>query len=143
MTTVRPRLFGLYLFVADLAATKKFYSALGLSIEEVSDVFARASWDGEVYFEFGTSALTLSYDPKFESPGRLSKATFNFEFVSRTAVDEKYNELISAGYVGHLAPCDPPWRARFAIVEDPDGNFIGLHSPRSLDEDRRQERLHS
>ncbi len=90
MTTTGPRLIGVYLFVSDLGETKKFYSALGLSIEEVSDVFARATWSGEVVFEFGTSELTLSYDPRFESPERLSKATFNFEFGSVAAVDDKY-----------------------------------------------------
>ncbi|NJN51871.1 MAG: hypothetical protein HC809_08970 [Gammaproteobacteria bacterium] len=31
--------------------------------------------------------------------------------------DATYARLVSAGQRGHLAPCDPPWQARFAIVE--------------------------
>ncbi len=139
MNNSTPRLIGLYLFVADLQATKAFYSALGLKIEAVSDMFARASWGAEVVLEFGTASLTRSYDPKFEDPGRNSKSTINFELASRTAVDQKYNQLVELGYDGHLAPIDALWEARFAIVRDPDGNQVGLHSPRSLAADRARE----
>ncbi len=41
-----------------------------------------------------------------------------------------YAELTSAGYVAHLPPIDAFWGSRFAIIDDPDGNVIGLHSPR-------------
>ena len=69
----------------------------------------------------------------------MSKSTINFELDSVQAVDAKYVEMTSAGYTGHLEPCDAPWQARFAIVEDPDGNFIGLHSPRDRAADRVRE----
>lgn len=125
-----PRMIGLYLFVSDLQATTSFYRALGLHVDAISDDFARATWSEKVVLEFGTTTLTSSYDPNFQEPGFLSKSTINFEVDSEQAVDDRYTELTSLGYPGHLAPISAPWGARFAIIEDPDGNFVGLHSPR-------------
>ena len=137
--TPKPRLISIYLFVSDVAATSRFYEALGLDVEPVSDQFARATWSGEVMLEFGTSELTRSYDPGWNPPEGMSKNTINFELGSRESVDLKYSTLVAAGYVGHLAPCDPLWQARFAIIEDPDGNFVGLHSQRDRDADKGRE----
>lgn len=117
--------------MADLDATVRFYRAVGLDVDHISDMLARASWGGEAVLEFGTEVLTRSYDPAFETPGRPSKSTTNFELATREAVDAKFAELVALGYSGHLAPIDALWGARFAIVEDPDGNFVGFHSPRA------------
>jgi uncharacterized glyoxalase superfamily protein PhnB len=130
---------GIYLFVEELADAIAFYRLLGFEIERVSSVFARATTNGFV-IELGTAELTRSYDPNWALPGTPTKNTINLELSSQSAVDETYARMVQAGYRGHLAPCDPPWEARFAIVEDPDGNFIGLHSPRDLLADRRRER---
>ena len=54
---------------------------------------------------------------------------------TREDVDDLYAELTSAGYVGQQAPYDAFWGARYAIVEDPSGNSVGLMSP--IDEARR------
>jgi uncharacterized glyoxalase superfamily protein PhnB len=52
-----------------------------------------------------------------------------FAVPSRQAVDEIYAGLTGAGYRGHQKPYDAFWGARYAIVEDPDGNAVGLMSP--------------
>jgi uncharacterized glyoxalase superfamily protein PhnB len=54
---------------------------------------------------------------------------------TREAVDERFVELTSAGYLGRQAPFDAFWGARYAIVADPDGNDVGLMSP--IDDSRR------
>ena len=136
----QPNLLGVYLFVRDLPDTLAFYRVLGLQIEEVSDVFARATMSNGATLEFGTAALTRSYDPNWQEPSLPATNTINFELASREAVDAMYEKLTSAGYTGHLAPCDPPWQARFAIVDDPNGNIVGLHSPRDREGDRKRER---
>ena len=48
---------------------------------------------------------------------------------SRDAVDERYAELVAAGHPGRQPPYDTFWGARYAVVEDPDGNPVGLMSP--------------
>ena len=128
-----------YLFVADVDDALAFYSTLGLSTEKVSEMFGRASLDGEVVLELGTAALTSSYDPGYGDPDKISKGTINFEVESETAVEDKFRQMLAAGYRGHLAPIDALWQARFAVVLDPDGNQIGLHSPRSIEQDRQRE----
>ena len=135
----QPNLLGVYLFVQDMPATLAFYKLLGLQIEEVSDVFARATMPNGATVEFGTAELTRSYDPNWQEPSGPSSNTINFELASREAVDAMYQKLTNAGYTGHLAPCDPPWQSRFAIVDDPDGNVVGLHSPRDRAGDRKRE----
>jgi catechol 2,3-dioxygenase-like lactoylglutathione lyase family enzyme len=129
-----------YLFVSDLDATLAFYQLLGLSIEKVSRVFARSTMPNGATIEFGAAELTRSYDPDWKDPTGPGTNTINFELSSREAVDATYERLVAAGYRGHLSPCDPPWRARFAIVDDPDGNIVGLHSPRDREAERKRER---
>ena len=48
---------------------------------------------------------------------------------SRDAVDEIYEDLTAAGYTGEQRPYDAFWGARYAIVNDPDGNSVGIMSP--------------
>ena len=59
-----------------------------------------------------------------------------FSLASRAAVDELYAALVAAGHSGSQPPYDTFWGARYAVVEDPDGNPVGLMSP--LDPSRRR-----
>ena len=43
--------------------------------------------------------------------------------------------VTGAGYRGQQPPYDAFWGARYAVVEDPDGNAVGIMSP--SDPDRR------
>ena len=44
-------------------------------------------------------------------------------------MDARYADLTAAGYRGQQPPWDAFWGARYAVVEDPDGNPVGLMSP--------------
>jgi uncharacterized glyoxalase superfamily protein PhnB len=136
----KPALYGVYLFVNDMTATLDFYQRLGLTVDVISPVFARADLPGGGCIEFGAARLTRSYDPHWQEPSGPPTNTINFELQSVEAVDEMYRALTAAGYTGHLAPCDPPWQSRFAIVNDPDGNLIGLHSPRTREHEKMMSR---
>ncbi len=56
-------------------------------------------------------------------------AVLGFWVTTREAVDDLYSDLTGAGHKGHQPPYDAFWGGRYAIVEDPDGNSIGLMSP--------------
>ena len=99
----QPNLLGVYLFVRDLPAALAFYRRLELQIEEVSNMYARATMPNGATIEFGTADLTRSYDPTWHQPTGPATNTINFELASRAAVDSTYAALIRAGYVGHLA----------------------------------------
>jgi uncharacterized glyoxalase superfamily protein PhnB len=126
-----PRLTTVYLFVRDMEASIAFYQRLGLTFDAAGGDFVRARMpDGSLGLEMGTERLTRAYDPGFTTPNGPGTNTLNFDLASRDAVDTMYKDLTDAGYGAHLAPIDAFWGSRFAIVDDPDGNVIGLHSPR-------------
>lgn len=127
--TRQPSVSSIYLYVANVSTTAKFYRDMGFEVEEVAN-FGRVLTPDGLGLEFGTAALTRGYDPGHEPPSGPSRATVNFALESRAAVDELYSAMVERGYTGHLAPIDAFWGARFAILRDPDGNDVGLQSPR-------------
>ena len=44
-------------------------------------------------------------------------------------VDEIYARLTDAGAKAQQSPIDAFWGSRYAVVEDPDGNAVGIMSP--------------
>ena len=128
-----------YVFVRDIQRTAEFYSLLGLSVEIVGKTFARVEFSNGMLLEFGTAELTQSYDPEWIAVSGRCSCTLNIALESNAVVDSVYHAAVSAGFAGHLAPCTPPWEARFAIILDPDGNFVGLHGPRKVEADRARE----
>ena len=54
--------------------------------------------------------------------------------VWRTASGAHHVDL--TGYAGRQPPYDTFWGARYAVIEDPDGNHVGLMSP--IDPARRR-----
>jgi catechol 2,3-dioxygenase-like lactoylglutathione lyase family enzyme len=126
----RPAFTGTYLFVRDIEASLAFYKCLGIETDWTGGPFARANFADDVSLEFGTAALTRGYDPNWREPTGPPTNTLNFSLESREAVDAAHADLVAAGYTSHLAPIDAFWGSRYAIINDPDGNLVGLHSPR-------------
>jgi uncharacterized glyoxalase superfamily protein PhnB len=52
-----------------------------------------------------------------------------FKVESREKVDEIYRDLLNAGHQGQQEPYDAFWGARYAVIEGPDGNAVGIMSP--------------
>ena len=126
-----PILSAVYLFVRDMNASVDFYRRIGLPVEDSGEGFVRIEMPGGIDLELGTADITRRYDTNWREPDGLATNTLNFMLESREAVDKMYADLTAAGYTGHLPPIDAFWRSRFAIVDDPDGNIIGFHSPRA------------
>ena len=126
-----PRFTGSHFFVRDMPATVAFYRRLGLVFADgaENEMLATAELPGGIRLAFGTYALTRAYDAGFREPGGAPKEALQFSLESRAAVDDLYAELTAAGSTGHLAPFDAFWGSRYAEVEDPDGNLVGLQSP--------------
>jgi catechol 2,3-dioxygenase-like lactoylglutathione lyase family enzyme len=119
------------LIVSDMAKAVAFYRRLGLNVDD-----PEPPWDEHHRSAEVGGGLDLDFDSQeFASvwnqglpPGRKG-AVLGFRLADRESVDRLYAELTQAGYPGQQEPVDAFWGARYAIVEDPDGNSVGLMSP--------------
>jgi catechol 2,3-dioxygenase-like lactoylglutathione lyase family enzyme len=129
-----PLLNQLNLVVRDMEATLAFYRRLGLTLKVAPDAqHAAAPMPNGVSLEFDTTVFVPHFDSGW-SGSTGGSTVLGFELGSREAVDELYAQLAEAGYRCHQRPYDAFWGARYAIVDDPDGNGVGLMSP--VDEGR-------
>jgi uncharacterized glyoxalase superfamily protein PhnB len=91
-------------------------------------VHASARLPGGIQLEWDTEEFAAQWDSA--SRGAIGGATvLGFSVRSLQAVDDLWAELTAAGYRGHQPPYDASWGSRYAIVDDPDGNAVGLMSP--------------
>ena len=122
------------LVVKDMARTLAFYRRLGVEIPEGA-AFKTPSGihhvaiggAGVVDMEFDSQALARRYNRGYEA--ERGRVLLGFRLPSREAVDELFDELVTHEHQALQPPYDAFWGARYAIVEDPDGNPVGLMSP--------------
>ncbi len=116
------------LVVADLPRTLAFYRAVGLEIP--SD--AEASPHVELELAPGFRLLLdgpetiRSFDPSWTPPTGSPRASLAFACDSPADVDERYAQVVHAGFEGHVEPWDAFWGQRYACLLDPDGNGVDL-----------------
>jgi uncharacterized glyoxalase superfamily protein PhnB len=132
----RPTVFSqLNIVVSDMEAAVTFYRRLGLDAKVTPDgVHARASLPGGLSIEWDTAEFAALWDSGSRGPDGGS-IVLGFSVSTRQAVDDLYAELTSAGYHGRQRPYDAFFGARYAIVDDPGGNGVGLMSP--IDDEHR------
>ena len=125
----------LNLVVGDMGATIAFYRRLGLTIDaQPGAQHAALRLANGVQVEFDTAEFVEQWDTGWRATNG-GTIVLGFTLPTRAAVDERYAELTAAGDRAQQPPYDAFWGARYAIVEDPDGNPVGLMSP--VEEDRK------
>ena len=135
MSDDKPVLNQLNLVVRDMEAAVRFYRRLGLAIPDLAVTRSgghhlEIEMPNGMSLELDSMALAKRYNAGWrEATGGGCRTVIGFALPSREAVDARYGELTAAGYVGQQPPIDAFWGARYAIVEDPDGNHVGLMSP--------------
>ncbi len=130
--TRKPAVFDqLNIVVRDMDAAVDFYLRLGIEIPDTLPEWPAhhrtAAMAGEVEVEFDSTAFTAQWNTGW--PASQPGVVIGFRVATREDVDDLYEELTGAGHVGQQAPYDAFWGARYAIVEDPSGNAVGLMSP--------------
>ena len=132
-----PDLFLIDFIARDMEATIAFYRALGVEISETA-IWRTATgihhvdvaMAGGATLHFDSPALAKAYDRGWREPaGPGTRIVLSFRVDSRAEVDRLHDHLTSLGHPSAQPPFDAFWGARYAIVEDPDGNHIGLMSP--------------
>jgi uncharacterized glyoxalase superfamily protein PhnB len=133
---MRPDLNQIDFVVRDMEASIAFYRALGVDIPE-SAIWRTASGAHHVdltmpsglIVHWDTEALAKVYDRGWRAPGGAgTRNVFSFKVASREEVDRIHGALVALGHPSAQPPYDTFWGARYAIVEDPDGNHVGLMS---------------
>lgn len=134
MAEARVMLNTVSLVVKDMSKTIAFYRLLGVDIPEDSiwlqdgvGHHVTVKQGSGLNLDFDSEAMTRAYDPAWKAGSGGN--TIIFHSPTREAVDEIYNDMTSAGHSGHLAPFDAFWGARYAVIDDPDGNYVGIMSP--------------
>ena len=137
-TDAPPVLAQLNLVVADMAASVAFYRLLGLTIDDTRPYAAHhidVVMPGGFTLELDSIEFAKRWDAGWRGASGTGRNVIGFNLPSRQAVDDLFAKLTAAGHAGQQAPCDAFWGARYAVVEDPDGNPVGLMSP--IDPGRR------
>lgn len=124
-----PALDQFNLVVSDMEATVAFYRRLGLTIPDPDEAFQahhrNASLPGGIDLDIDSVTFARHWDQGW----RGGMGVLGFKVESRERVDEIYADLTGAGYRGQQEPYDAFWGARYAVVEDPEGNAVGIMSP--------------
>ncbi|MGH2758569.1 MAG: VOC family protein [Actinomycetota bacterium] len=119
---------------ADVGRTVDFYRRLGVDVPEDAvwahdgaphHVEIRMSNGAAVAFD--SPALTKAYNASW--PDGASGTVMIFSVPDRHTVDELFTKMTDDGCVGQMPPTDAFWGARYAIIDDPDGNHVGIMSP--------------
>lgn len=135
MTNDRPATIAKINIIAkNFDSTVAFYRLIGIEIPDVLDKYADtlhapAVNNGDASFAIDNEALARIYSAGWRRAGGGNSVLITARLATRAAVDDTYLMLIGAGHRSIQPPYDAFWGARYAIVEDPEGNSVGLESP--------------
>jgi len=121
------------LVVSDMEASVGFYRLLGLTIPDTLPEWQQhhrsAELPGGLDLDLDSTEFAAVWNRGW--PGRAGGAmgVLGLRLPSRDAVDETVARIAGAGHPVQQEPYDTFWGARYAVVEDPDGNAVGLMSP--------------
>lgn len=131
-----PVLDQINLVAADMEATLAFYRALGLDIPDTA-IWRTASgahhvdlkMPGGFELAFDSAALARAYNAGWKpAADGGARSVLSFRVASRDEVDRTHAKLTALGHTSAQEPYDTFWGSRYAILEDPDGNHVGLMS---------------
>jgi predicted enzyme related to lactoylglutathione lyase len=130
MPPSRPILNQLNLIVRDMPKALAFYRLLGVPVPaEARSDHVSVDLPNGMRLDFDSVGFVGMWDSAWRGTTGGGGVVVGFSLPTRDAVDETYAAVTSAGFSGHQRPYDAFWGSRYAMVEDPDGNSVGLMSP--------------
>jgi uncharacterized glyoxalase superfamily protein PhnB len=119
------------LVVRDMAPMVEFYARLGVDMDDTLDQWVahhRSAEIGEgVALDLDSSSFAVMWNQGWRAGA--TGAVIGFRLGTRDAVDELYSRMTGSGARGQQEPYDAFWGSRYAVIEDPEGNAVGLMSP--------------
>lgn len=117
--------------VSDMEASVEFYRLLGLDIPDTDPAWQshhRTVTSEGVDMDLDSEEFAKKWNTGARGLSANS-SVIGFRLATREAVDETFARVVDAGFGKQQEPYDAFWGSRYAIVEDPDGNPVGLMSP--------------
>ena len=110
---------------SNLRASIAFYRLLGVDFPEDGEGHIEATLPSGVRLMLDGEDVVKSFRPDWrrETGNQLALA---FECASPAEVDELYEQVTAAGFVGEKEPWDAFWGQRYAQLSDPDGVPVDL-----------------
>jgi len=117
------------LVVSDMEASVAFYRMLGLTIPDTEPEWQGHHRSAQLAHGIDIDLDSAEFARHWNRGWHGGMGVLGFRVESRATVDEIYRNLVGAGYRGQQEPYDAFWGARYDVVEDPDGNAVGIMSP--------------
>ncbi len=119
--------------VRNVDAAAEFYGRLGLEFPDRTPEWRahhRSADMGEgLDFDLDSVVFARQWNEGWSGRKNGAGCVVVFRVATREEVDEIHAELAGAGYKVQQRPYDAFWGSRFTVIEDPDGNAIGVMSP--------------
>jgi predicted lactoylglutathione lyase len=129
MTRQRPVLDQINIVVDHMNAAVDFYTRLGVEVGPAPDEWAGHHRSCDAGAQIGVDLDSSTFAGTWnEGLSADAGVMIGFRVGERSDVDDLHSELTEAGYRSQQSPYDTFWGARYAIVEDPSGNAVGLMS---------------
>jgi catechol 2,3-dioxygenase-like lactoylglutathione lyase family enzyme len=117
------------LVVSDLERSRRFYSRFGWTFRTMGDQALLAEVPGGLLVALHLPGFAKTWNESYDG-GTGGTAVLDVSVPDRESVDRLHATLMDEGGRSRQAPIDAFFGPRYAIVEDPDGNLVGLKSPR-------------
>jgi catechol 2,3-dioxygenase-like lactoylglutathione lyase family enzyme len=131
MADDRPVFDQVNVIVGDMDASAAFYRRLGVVLPDDGpwNTYHRAAQMPEgLDLDFDLDSFAAKWNTGTPTKGRKG-VVLGFRVQTRAAVDRIHAEMTAAGYRTQQEPYDAFWGSRYAVLEDPDGNAVGVMSP--------------
>jgi catechol 2,3-dioxygenase-like lactoylglutathione lyase family enzyme len=124
-----PELNAVGIVVADMAASQRFYRALGLDVPDApGEKHLSIELPNGVRLMLDTEEIARSFLSGWER-GAGDQLSMAFECVSAAEVDEVHARVVGEGFVSEREPWDAYWGQRYAVLRDPDRVRVNLYAP--------------
>lgn len=120
-----PELNAIGIVASNLRASVAFYRLLGVDFPEDGEGHIEATLSNGLRFMLDAEDIVKSFRPDWRRE-RGNQLALAFECASPAEVDEMYEQVTAAGFVGEKDPWDSFWGQRYAQLSDPDGVPVDL-----------------
>ena len=120
-----PELNAIGIVASNLRASIAFYRLLGVPFPEDGEGHIEAALPNGLRLMLDAEDVVKSFRPDWTRE-RGNQVALAFECASPVEVDELYEQVTAAGFVGEKEPWDAFWGQRYAQLADPDGVPVDL-----------------